>query len=300
MKTYWIIQDDENNIIIRKKLEKNSIKITSHEINKIVELLDILNIPYLFSKGEGEYLAVLLNKYNIIDMFLTDDTDPIPAGINYMIKFHLNNVMYLNISDVYKKLDISREQLCDLSILFGSDYATFMHGLTPDELYDLIKNYNTIENILDNTNIKLYNNSIQNEKINIITLVNKIRNIYFNSPENEKKLFIDPTSIIPDYNIISNTNNSTNLDNINLLSNTVLEFQDAFINIMSYDCENKLDIPNILLHSTELKENIIKFIKNKKYNIKNIVNFLKENVDDITIEELSNTKISFTYLNTFN
>ena len=35
------------------------------------------------------------------------------------------------------------------------------------------------------------------------------------------------------------------------------------------------------------------------YNIKNIVNFLKENVDDITAEELSNTKISFTYLNTF-
>ena len=83
-----LLQDDENNIITRKKLEKNSIKITSREINKIIELLDILNIPYLFSKGEGEYLAVLLNKYNIIDMFLTDDTDPIPSGINYMIKFH--------------------------------------------------------------------------------------------------------------------------------------------------------------------------------------------------------------------
>ena len=80
----------------------------------------------------------------------------------------------------------------------------------------------------------------------------------------------------------------------------MLEFQDTFIKIMSYDCENESDITNILSDSTELKENIIKFIKNKKYNIKNIVNFLKENVDDITLEELSNTKISFTYLNTFN
>ena len=53
-----LLQDDDTNNI-RKKLEKNSIKITSLEINKIVELLDILNIPYLFSKGEGEYLAVL-------------------------------------------------------------------------------------------------------------------------------------------------------------------------------------------------------------------------------------------------
>mgnify|MGYP003353403397 CR=1 FL=1 len=51
-----------------------------------------MNIPYIFSHGEGEYLAVLLNKYGIIDMFLSDDTDPLPAGICREIKFFNNGV----------------------------------------------------------------------------------------------------------------------------------------------------------------------------------------------------------------
>jgi len=293
------LHNDEESIILRKKLEKNSIKITSNEINKIVELLDILNIPYLFSKGEGEYLAVLLNKYNIIDMFLSDDTDPIPSGINYMIKFHLNNVMYLDSIDIYNKLGLTKEQLCDFSILLGSDYATFIHGLNPDELYKLIKKYNNIETILNDTNIKISNQELDEErKISMINLVTKLRNIYVNSPENEKKLFINPNSIITNYNIISNTAN--NLDNINLLSNTVLEFSDSFIKILSYDIDNNSHTDHIKRESNELKENIIKYIKSKKFNIKNIINFLKENINDITTEELSNIKISFTYLNTFN
>ena len=294
-----IIPHDEGSIILRKKLVKNSIKITSIEINKIVELLDILNIPYLFSKGEGEYLAVLLNNYKIIDMFLSDDTDPIPSGINYMIKFHFNNVMYLDILDIHNKLELTKEQLCDFSILLGSDYASFMHGLNPDELYKLIKKHNNIETILDETNIKISNQEIDNEnKLSIINLVTKLRNIYMNSPENEKKLFINPNSIITNYNIISN--NTSNLDNINLLSNTVLEFLDSFNTIMSYDINNANNIDHIIRQSNDLKGNIIKYIKKKKFNIKNIINYIKENINDITTEELSNIKISFTYLNTFN
>ena len=68
----------------------------------MLELFDLLNIPYIFSYGEGEYLAVLLNKYNIIDFFLTDDTDPIPAGINKTIKFYNNSVYYLETKLIYE------------------------------------------------------------------------------------------------------------------------------------------------------------------------------------------------------
>jgi vacuolar-type H+-ATPase subunit C/Vma6 len=69
---------------------------------------------------------------------------------------------------------------------------------------------------------------------------------------------------------------------------------------MSYDINNANNIDHIIRQSNDLKGNIIKYIKKKKFNIKNIINFIKENINDITTEELSNIKISFTYLNTFN
>ena len=42
-------------------------------------------------------MAVLLNEYNIIDFFLSDDTDPIASGIKHLIKFNNNMVIYYNI-----------------------------------------------------------------------------------------------------------------------------------------------------------------------------------------------------------
>ena len=79
-----------------EKLKKKTLKISNDKIDILIELFDLMNIPYIFSYGEGEYLAVLLNNYGIIDFFLTDDTDPIPAGINNIIKFTNNRVLYLN------------------------------------------------------------------------------------------------------------------------------------------------------------------------------------------------------------
>ena len=65
-------ESDNNNIdllLLKKKLEKNSFRINDTNIKNLLNFFDLLNIPYIFSHGEGEYLAVLLNKYNIIDFF---------------------------------------------------------------------------------------------------------------------------------------------------------------------------------------------------------------------------------------
>jgi hypothetical protein len=288
------INDDEKLLIIKKKIEKHTIRISSTQINKLIDLLDIMNIPYLFSHGEGEYLAVLLNKYNIIDMFLSDDTDPIPAGINKIIKFYSNNVLYLNTSDIYTNLNITNDQLCDFSILLGTDYAVFHHGIKPEELLKLIIKYNNIETIIDNIKINIFINNQpldDNNKNEFLVLVNKIRNIYKKSYSNEKILFINPNTNPNNYNIISN------IKNINTFSNTLLEFWDNFIDILSID---EIDNDNILNKSNDFKHNIIKYIKHKKFNVKNIIKFLKDNVNDITNEELTNATISFNYLNEFN
>lgn len=280
-----ILSDDLENedlLSLKKKLEKNTIKINIKEISILLELLDILNIPYIFSHGEGEYLAVLLNKYNIIDMLLTDDTDPIPAGINKIVKFYNNNVYYLNIKNIYTKFDISYDQLCDFCILLGSDYMVFNTGLKPNELLEKIKLYKDIETIIKE-------NIINNINESSLEIINKIRVIYNKSSTNEKILFIDPT-----HNINNIYNNIIDHSNINYYSNIMLEYWDKFIKILHLTNEKE-----IISNSESLKSDINNFIRKKKINLKSVNNFLRNNIEDITDEELKNANISLEYLNSF-
>jgi len=284
------LEHTENNydlqslILLKKKIKKNTIKISTDDIKKILELFDLLNIPYIFSAGEGEYLAVLLNNYKIIDLFLTDDTDPIPAGIDYLIKFSNNIVMFLDKKTILDKLNLTKEQLCDLSILLGSDYSDTNYNkksiLKPDEIYDLIKKYDNIENI---SNL-IYNSNDDNiDKDNFLNTTAKIREIYNKSPSYEKKLIIDPDSIIDNYNIISIHKN------IDYFSNAMLEYWDELVDILKYDYNEK--------KVNNYKINIINFIKSKKININNIIKFLKFNINDLTNDEIINITSNFGFMN---
>ena len=282
------LHDKTNLLLLKKKLEKNSTKINNENIILVLELFDLLNIPYIFSHGEGEYLAVLLNKYNIIDMFLSDDTDPIPAGINKIIKFYNNNVYYLETKLIYDKLLINKKEFCEFCILLGSDYLTFNHGLKPNEILELIYKYKTIENIHEQKIISC----ITNESF---VLIDKIRNIYYNSDLLEKNFIVGK-------NIDNNTNINLLIDhsNISFYSNVMLEFWDDFINILNKNNnESNDEIYEIKNLSDDFKYNIYKYISNKKFNIKNILKFIKNNIKDITEEEITNMIISFDFLNTF-
>jgi hypothetical protein len=273
--------DLQNLILLKKKIKKNTIKISTEEIKKILELFDLLNIPYIFSAGEGEYLAVLLNNYRIIDLFLTDDTDPIPAGIDYLIKFNNNMVMFLDKKIILDKLEITKEQLCDLSILLGSDYLDNKKILLkPDEIYKLIKKYDNIENIYNNFNLE---NEYTDNKENILNTTVKIREIYNKSPTYEKNLIINPDLIIDNYNII------TMHKNIDFFSNIMLEYWDELINILKNNYNEK--------KVNNYKINIINFIKSKKININNIIKFLKLNIDNLTNFEITNIISNFTFIN---
>ena len=284
------LYDNTSLLVLKKKLEKNSMKINTSNILLLLELFDLLNIPYIFSHGEGEYLAVLLNKYNIIDMFLSDDTDPIPAGINKIIKFYNNNVYFLETKSIYKKLLINSNEFCDFCILLGSDYLTFNHGLKPNELLELIKKYNSIENIYKNNIMPCLTDEL-------FIIINKIRKIYHYSDLREKN-FILGTNDNGETNDYGETNVNLLIDhkNISFYSNIMLEFWDDLILILSLNLD---DTDKIIDNSNIFKNKINKFISNKKFNTKNILKYIKNNIKDITEEEITNMIISFDFLNTF-
>ncbi len=273
-------ESDSEYAVLKKKYEKNTIRIKTDEINILLELFDLLNIPYIFSYGEGEYLAVMLNQYGIIDMFLTDDTDPIPAGIVKTIKFYNNGVYYLNTEETLEKLLINKNEFIDFCILLGSDYSLFHHGYKPNELFELIKTHKCIENIIIE--------KIENKQLVNIELINKIRKIYRESGENERMFFTNPNATKSNYNFIIDHSN------YNFYSNIMLEFWDEFLEIISKD------LKEITKDMTELfKNSINNYVRQKKFNIKNIVKFLKNNIPDISDKEISNAQITFEYLNSF-
>lgn len=295
---YNEINNKDELLLIKKKLEKNSTIINSDNIKILLELFDLLNIPYLFSYGEGEYLAVMLNKYNIIDFFLSDDTDPLPAGINKTIKFYNNSVYYLETRQIYQKLNLNYKEFCDFCILLGSDYANFNHGLKPLELYQLILKYKSIEEIMTKNIINCINDET-------FVIINKIRNIYYNSDNYEKKMFIKNKNLFSNNykNVLDNdtTNTSTintiiDHTNMSYYSNIILEFWDEYIDIISLNSPNN-DI--LIKKSDKFKSNVCKYICKSKFNIKNIIKFIKNNINDITTSEIDNMVTSFEFLNKF-
>lgn len=271
---------DLNYFMLKNKLEKKSIKITKDDINRLLELFDILNIPYIFAHGEGEYLGVLLNKLGIIDLILTDDTDPIPAGAKHIIKFYDDNVYYLNTTKILIDFDLTQNQLIDFCILLGNDYIQISHGYKPYELIKIIKDCNSIENIIEK---KLINNLNQEE----LELIEKTRQIYISSAENERQMFSNP-----DFSIGNNLYTFIDHSDYNNYSNIILEYWDEFINILKKNIVGDCEI-------IKFKIKINKYIRNKKFNIKNITKFLKNYVPDISIHEITNTQNTFNYLNTF-
>lgn len=298
------INNKDELLLMKKKLEKNSTIINNNNILILLELFDLLNIPYLFSYGEGEYLAVMLNKYNIIDFFLTDDTDPLPAGIYKTIKFYNNSVYYLETNKIYQQLNLNPKEFCDFCILLGTDYAIFNHYLKPVELYELILKYKSIEEIISNNVIECINDDS-------IIIINKIRNIYYNSDDFEKNMFIENKNIfnsIIDYQNISNSSNTlnTNISSVNLIidhkdisyySNIILEFWDEYIDVISVK-HNPLN-EQLITKSNIFKSKICKYICKSKFNIKNIIKFIKNNINDITTNEINNIITSFEFLNNF-
>lgn len=298
---YDEINNKDELLLMKKKLEKNSTIINNENIIILLELFDLLNIPYLFSYGEGEYLAVMLNKYNIIDFFLSDDTDPLVAGIYKTIKFYNNSVYYLDTNQIYQQLNLNFKEFCDFCILLGSDYAIFNHGLKPNELYEIILKYKSIEAIISNNVIDCINDDI-------IIIINKIRNIYYNSDNFEKNMFVKNKNLFVN-NINNNTFDTNIVDtptfnliidhaDISYYSNIILEFWDEYIDTISLKLESLND--NILFDkSNKFKSKVCKYIHKSKFNIKNIIKFIKNNISDITPNEINNMITSFEFLNKF-
>lgn len=139
----------------RKEIrEKTNIKITVSEIKEVNTLLHSMNVEIYRASREAEQYGAMLTKIGTIDAVATEDMDALPFGAKFMIRdFGSDENIVINRAELLRLLDLNNNQFIDLCILLGCDYTGTLPGIGYKKAFQLIKKYNSIENILKHENL---------------------------------------------------------------------------------------------------------------------------------------------------
>jgi len=189
-----LTKDDINDISnYIESLKRGQVYMTGKEMDKVKELLSVLGIPYLQAPDESETYCCFLCKKGLATAVISCDTDCFAHGCpETILNFEPSsgNITYVRLEELLNNMDITLEQFVDFSILIGCDYnkKNKLKNVGPVKALDLIKKYNSIENIegydisnVNQVNIrKMFNkeyelvNVIKHKKINKDALENYI------------------------------------------------------------------------------------------------------------------------------
>ena len=133
------------------RLKKKCIVITRDDIMNLKNVFNILGVEYIQADCEADLVCCELYKKKIVDACLSNDMDFLPSGCKKLIRnYNLsNNITIYDLDIILDKLDINYNQFVDFCILCGCDYTGKIPRLGSETAYKFIKQYNTIEEILD-------------------------------------------------------------------------------------------------------------------------------------------------------
>ncbi len=134
------------------KLSKRSVHITKEQINDVKTMLTFMGIPYVEAPCEAEAQCAELTKGSKVFASATEDMDCLTFGSKVLLR-HLTdsrtkNVTEIHINKVLDTLNLTYEQFVDFCILCGCDYTNTISGIGPKRSLSLIKEHNTIEEII--------------------------------------------------------------------------------------------------------------------------------------------------------
>jgi flap endonuclease-1 len=160
-------------------------KIDEEILNSTKRLLNLLGIPYIEAPSEAEAQAAYMAINGTAWACATKDYDALLFGAPRIVRYlSIKGFEFLPskgimrpikpelviAEEVYKELNINREQLIDLAILVGTDFNEGIKGIGPKKALELIKKYKKIENMPLNIRKKLPDN------------YEEIRNFFLNPP----------------------------------------------------------------------------------------------------------------------
>jgi flap endonuclease-1 len=140
-----------------EKLQKNNLVITKKHSQEVMELLNSLDIGNIKAIGEAEEYCSFLQKNGFVDYVLTEDTDSLTFGatkVLFNIPKTRNKFLLIELNVVLSELEFSYSQFIDFCILCGCDYTCTIPKVGPVSALKLIKEYGSIESIIDKNNNK--------------------------------------------------------------------------------------------------------------------------------------------------
>ena len=181
-------------------------------IKESKQLLGALGVPYIESPASAESQCAYLVKKKIAMFCNSQDFDSLLFGAPQVIqnvskslrrkvqgRWQYTKITPLHI-DLYKNLrhlGITQFQLVDLSLMIKTDYFSGIKGIGPKRALQLIKTYNTIEQVKTHESGKydfshLTPGIIQNVRTIFLfpTVIQKFDDFYWNTSNREKVLLL--------------------------------------------------------------------------------------------------------------
>lgn len=131
---------------------------TTHLNHEIIEsskkLLELMGVPYVQSKTEGEAQASYMVSQNDAWAVVSQDYDCLQFGATRMLKnFKLSknqsNLELISLEKTLNELDLTREQMVDVAMLVGTDFNEGVYGIGAKRGIKLIHKYGTLEKALE-------------------------------------------------------------------------------------------------------------------------------------------------------
>ncbi|KJP88341.1 flap endonuclease 1 [Plasmodium fragile] len=159
---------EEGNLEEIKKQSGRTVRVTKKQNEEAKKLLTLMGIPVVEAPCEAESQCAFLTKYNLAHATATEDADALVFGTKILIR-NLNAnasssnqnknknsskrgyiLTEINLEQVLKGLNLSMNEFIDFCILCGCDYCDTIKGIGSKTAYNLIKEYNSIEKIIEN------------------------------------------------------------------------------------------------------------------------------------------------------
>lgn len=134
-------------------IEKKIIYVNKNVIEKTKILFDLMGVVYIEADCEAEHYCSKLCNLDIVDGVVSEDMDTIACGSKLVIRNFTNRDDYVEtyyFQDILYDLELDHKSFIDLCILLGNDYNHRPRGLCPNDVYEIIKEYKSIENVISN------------------------------------------------------------------------------------------------------------------------------------------------------
>jgi flap endonuclease-1 len=135
-----------------KKYGQRNLRVSKEMIEDAKKLVRFLGVPVVEAPSEAEAQCANMVKTGKAHAVGSEDMDSLTFGANYLLRgFNSKKEPITEISyvEALQALGLTPNMFIDMCILLGCDYTDHIEGIGPATGYNLIKQYNDIENVIN-------------------------------------------------------------------------------------------------------------------------------------------------------